>query len=230
MVCVSKHAMKYYVMFSFGLILFWLLMQGFFLPPQEYGDWGIVVTRALLLSSFVLFIPFKRKLAYRCSSVTVAFIVAFYAEMYGFPLTLFLITVFLEHQMPSHVQGLIEVPILFYHFLLFYMPLFGLILVFLGWSEIYKSEGKLVTTGLYGLVRHPQYLGLLIATFGFLLAWPTILTLIMWPIMVVLYYRLAKEEEEEMGEKFGKEFMEYKKRVPMFLPFRLKPNRVRHLN
>ena len=93
----------------------------------------------------------------------------------------------------------------------------GLALIVLGWYGIYRNKDWLVTTGLYGLSRHPQYVGILMVTFGWIIHWPTILTLLMWPILVVSYVRLAREEEREIKEKFPEEFERYRKNTPMFL-------------
>jgi len=67
-------------------------------------------------------------------------------------------------------------------------------------------------------VRHPQYIGFLLLTLGMLLEWPTIFTVLLWPVLAVVYWRLAKEEDKEIEERFGEEFRDYKRRVPGFLP------------
>ncbi|MBS7626400.1 isoprenylcysteine carboxylmethyltransferase family protein [Candidatus Bathyarchaeota archaeon] len=87
-----------------------------------------------------------------------------------------------------------------------------------GWRTVYHGEGRLVTTGLYAYVRHPQYLGIILGSIAFLVQWPTIPTLLMFPILVFAYYRLARREEKELTEKFGEEYLSYQKRVPMFVP------------
>jgi len=95
----------------------------------------------------------------------------------------------------------------------------GLILMAIGWREVYFSKGRLVVTGLYSRVRHPQYTGFILVLIGFIIQWPTIITLIMFPFLVYMYYRLTKREEKEMIERFGDEYREYMKRSRMFLPF-----------
>ncbi len=97
--------------------------------------------------------------------------------------------------------------------------LFGAILVIIGWRRIHGAKDQLVTNGIYAYIRHPQYLGFLLITSGMLIQWITIPTALMWPVLTVLYYRLAKEEEKEMEERFGKDYLEYKHKVPMFIPF-----------
>lgn len=94
----------------------------------------------------------------------------------------------------------------------------GLFLMSKGWSMIHASSGELVTGGIYKYVRHPQYLGLIILTVGLLIQWPTIITLAMWPVLVLMYYRLARREEMEALEAFREKYVEYKLRTPMFLP------------
>jgi protein-S-isoprenylcysteine O-methyltransferase Ste14 len=94
----------------------------------------------------------------------------------------------------------------------------GIFLVVFGWSRIFRAKNQLVTTGIYGRVRHPQYLGFLLLTLGINFLWTTFSTLILWPILALLYYRLAKEEEKGMEERFGEEYRKYKNTVPMFIP------------
>ena len=106
------------------------------------------------------------------------------------------------------------------------LNLIGALFVIQGWSQIHrhywsKEEGKgeLVTGGIYEYIRHPQYTGFLLITLGLLVHWATIPLLIMWPILVVLYYRLAKKEEREMEREFGDKYTEYKRRTHLFIPF-----------
>ncbi len=101
---------------------------------------------------------------------------------------------------------------------------------FPGWSLIYRKywskqqgQGKLVTSGIYRLIRHPQYTGFLMITFGMLCEWATLPMLVMYPILVLLYYRLAKREEAEMLKEFGGEYASYRQRTGMFVPRLWKP-------
>ena len=102
----------------------------------------------------------------------------------------------------------------------------GGLLIISGWKSIHKhywreeeGKGKLVTGGIYAYIRHPQYTGFLLITFGMLLEWATIPLLIMWPILFLLYYRLARKEEGYMEQEFGDEYRLYKSKTGMFLPF-----------
>ncbi len=108
----------------------------------------------------------------------------------------------------------------------FALNLAGAALIILGWKEIYhrywrkdEGEGTLVTNGIYAYSRHPQYAGFILLTFGLLVHWATLPLLIMWPILVVKYYKLARREEAEMEKEFGEEYRLYRERVSMFIPY-----------
>ena len=95
----------------------------------------------------------------------------------------------------------------------------GAWLVIEGWSIVYYSKGKLITKGIYSKMRHPQYSGILLISIAFLIQWPTLITLILFPFLVVMYYQLAKREEKDIEEKYKQEYLDYKKNVPMFIPY-----------
>jgi len=191
-----------------------------------YGYWYLVALNVILFGLFILFIPFKKRQQRLPTSIYLAFIVALYTEMYGFPLTIYIFAWFLGYQNPlTHTSGHILAPIIgedifftFIHPISNIMIYAGILLVVLGWRQIYSARQELVTTGLYAYVRHPQYLGFLTLTLGMMVQWATIPTLLMWPILFALYYRLAKQEEKEMEVKFGEKYREYKSKVSMFLP------------
>ncbi|HSD50414.1 MAG TPA: isoprenylcysteine carboxylmethyltransferase family protein, partial [Candidatus Methylomirabilis sp.] len=98
----------------------------------------------------------------------------------------------------------------------------GISLLIEGWREVYQArrEGRLATGRLYGVVRHPQYTGIFLAIFGQLIHWPTIPTLVLLPAILWAYYRLARREEAQMVERFGEEYVTYRRRVPMLWPRR----------
>lgn len=190
-----------------------------------YDQWLLVAINIGLFSSFLVMLPYRRKskLATTSKGILAAFIVALFAEMYGFPLTIFILSWLVGYQNHlTHESGHLLYPdsgmLSPLHFLSILMIFGGLVLVSKGWSKIYNANGSLVTDGIYAYVRHPQYLGIFLATSGFLLQWITIPTAIMLPILLVLYYRLARSEESEMKEQFGEEYIRYCRTVPMFLP------------
>ncbi len=95
---------------------------------------------------------------------------------------------------------------------------FGILLVIFGWYQIYEAKGKLVKTGLYKYTRNPQYIGFLLITGGLNIQWLTIITTALWPVLAFLYWRLTKIEEKESEARYGKEFLEYKRTTPRFIP------------
>jgi len=94
----------------------------------------------------------------------------------------------------------------------------GIWIVSAGWELVYKSEGKLVTHGIYAYIRHPQYTRIFIITLAFMIQWPTLATLILWPFVIAMYIRLAKHEEKDVMQQFPEQYREYMKRTPMFFP------------
>jgi protein-S-isoprenylcysteine O-methyltransferase Ste14 len=206
-----------------SLLLFWLSVAVY-----GWGNWGFVILNVIFFSLFILFTQFKRRVARLPASVYLAFIVALYAEMYGFPLTMYIFMWLFGYRNVYMLQyllvGLVGEDLFGFIFHLFILPmsnmiiLIGILLIIFGWRGIFRAKGQLVTVGIYGHVRHPQYLGFLLITFGMNVQWITIPTLLLWPILVILYYCLAKEEDKKMEDRFGEEYRKYKHLVPMFIP------------
>ncbi len=202
-----------------------------------YGRWAAVLMGIGIFSFFVIsFLVPTEKREWRSLGVYEAFIIALFTEMFGFPLTIYILTSFFGIPLSlGHMQGhllatalsmlgIIDLAGAWLVVMVVSLALIlaGFILISSGWSHIYRSKGELVTDGIYRYTRHPQYLGLMLITLGLLVQWPTIITLAMWPILILMYYRLAKREELEMEAKFGGAYIEYKRRVSMFFPASLR--------
>ena len=196
----------------------------------DYGMWLVVAINAALFIGFVssYLAPMKKR-EWRSFGALTAFIIALFTEMYGFPLTIYLLSAYLG-QYPfanpfAHDSGNLwaslllgpEWSIVFMGFG-FAPILLGGILVMVGWERIHKAKGELVTDGIYAAVRHPQYTGLFLAILGSLIWWPSLVTVLMAPVLVWSYYRLAMREERELEAQFGEAYRRYRERVPAFVP------------
>jgi methanethiol S-methyltransferase len=96
----------------------------------------------------------------------------------------------------------------------------GFFLLSAGWRVLYKAQQTktLAVTGPYKHIRHPQYVAFTLVMLGFLLQWPTIPTLIMFPILVFTYVRLAHREELAVEKEFGDVYRAYAAHTPRYFP------------
>lgn len=200
-----------------------------------YGLWLLVFVNSAV---FILFAAtfFKPRTArdWRSFGAFSAFLVALFAEMYGFPLTIYLLSGWLQSRFPnvdwfSHDAGhLLEMMFGWranphagpFHILSFALIGIGFMLIAGGWKTLYEAQSRheLATSGLYGYVRHPQYAGFILVMLGFLLQWPTLLTLAMFPVLVFMYVCLARSEERDALAEFGARYEAYRRDVPGFVP------------
>jgi protein-S-isoprenylcysteine O-methyltransferase Ste14 len=197
-----------------------------------YGVWFAVIANVILILFFALgFLAPRGKWEWRSLGVFTGFLVALFSEMYGFPLTIYILTSILGSRYPvlnpfSHVNGHLLLVFLgggailndLIHIVSNGLWIMGIVIMGIGWRKIHSAEGNLVTDGIYGWVRHPQYVGLFLVSIGLMIQWPTLVTLLLWPVMFTVYYRLATKEERRMTELFGQRYLEYKKSVPAFFP------------
>lgn len=195
-----------------------------------YGAWGIAITMIVVSLFFIFkFIPMKTKLGKRSGGALIAFVVALFAEMYGFPLTIYLLGHFVGLEIPfDHISGHLLGDFLTWlglgngwaivMVLSNVLIILGIWLVSAGWERVYQSQGELVTDGVYLFMRHPQYTGIFIITLGFMIQWPTLATLLLWPFVIWMYVRLARREERDVLQEFPVQYREYMERTPMFLP------------
>ena len=202
---------------------------------SAYGLWGLVIINSLIfiMFAFSFFRP-KTKRDWRSFSAFSAFIVALFVEMYGFPLTIYLLSGWLVKQFPrldllSHDAGHLWNTLLGWEIDPHFDPLHilsnilifgGFILIATAWRVLYEAQkmDMLATTGPYAYVRHPQYVGFILIMLGFLFQWPTLITLIMFPILVTMYVKLARREERDVLEEFGDEYRCYSERTAAFIP------------
>jgi protein-S-isoprenylcysteine O-methyltransferase Ste14 len=200
-----------------------------------YGLWTLVIINSaiFIMFAFSFFKP-KTKRDWRTFGSFSAFIVALFVEMYGFPLTIYVFSGWLSRRFPgidplSHDFGHLWYTLLGFtgdphwnpiHIASNLLIVAGFFLLSAAWRVLFRAqkEGKLATTGPYAHVRHPQYAGFIVIMFGFLLQWPTLVTLVMFPILVIVYVRLAHGEEREVREEFGPVWDEYAARTPGFIP------------
>lgn len=200
-----------------------------------YGLWSLVIINSLffILFAFSFFKPQSRR-DWRTFSLYSAFIVALFTEMYGFPLTIYFLSGWLTEKFPgvnwlSHDAGhLLEMMFGWranphmgpFHILSILFILGGFWLLASAWRVLYQAvqRNELATTGPYARIRHPQYVAFAMIMFGFLLQWPTLITLLMFPLLLWVYVRLARTEERDAEARFGAQWQEYAARTPRFIP------------
>jgi len=202
---------------------------------QGYGLWSLVIINSLVFIIFAFsFAKPQSKRDWRSFGAFSAFIVAIFTEMYGFPLTIYLLSGWLTQYIPgidllSHDAGhLLEDMFGWggnphfgpFHMLSNILIIAGFFLLSSAWRVLYVAQRRhtLAIKGPYSKIRHPQYVGFVLIMFGFLLQWPTIITVLMFPILLYMYLRLTRIEERESRAQFGEEYARYEEHTPAFFP------------
>lgn len=200
-----------------------------------YGLWGLVIINSLVFIIFAFsFTKPATQRDWRSFGAFSAFIIALFTEMYGFPLTIFFLSGWLQTNYPevnwlSHDSGHLLEMLLGWRANPHFGPFHILSMLFIGggfwllasaWKVLYAAQQShaLAMSGPYARMRHPQYTAFIMIMFGFLLQWPTLLTLLMFPVLVYMYVRLAQHEEQRMRAEFGESHVRYAARTPAFIP------------
>ena len=227
-----------------GVIGFWLWIfaEHAAMPPMThslpfevwYGNWQEVLLVSAVFVGFVLTLAWPRGRAeWRNAGVYSAFLISLFVEMFGLPLTIFLLAPLLDLSVfafglgESHLWAYLLaragiMPLGWGVYLVMTVSLAlivaGMALLALGWAQVYRARHGLQTRGIYALIRHPQYLGLILIVLAFNIQWPTLPTLAMAPVLIVMYVRQARREDRELKARFGGEYVRYAARVPGFIP------------
>ena len=229
---------------AFGTICFWLWLFSVqvAMPPMEdslpfedwYGNWRDAAIVSGVFLAFVLGLVWPRGRAqWRNAGLYSAFLISLFVEMFGIPLTLYILAPLLHHSAldfgmnESHLWSLLLdqahlVPLAWGVRLVMIVSMalvaMGLALVAIGWAQVFSARHELMTRGIYRFIRHPQYLGLIIVIVALIIQWPTLPTLLMAPVLVAMYVRQARREDRELEARFGGAFAGYASRVPAFIP------------
>ena len=204
---------------------------------NAYGLWSLVVLNSAIFIIFAFsFTKPQSKRDWRSLGAFSAFVVALFTEMYGFPLTIYLLSGWLTANYPeldvfSHEAGHlwntlfgwnIDAHFDPFHILSHVFIIGGFFLLAAAWRVLHAAqrERELASTGIYARIRHPQYIAFIVIMFGFLLQWPTLPTLVMFPVLVYVYVRLARREERIALEEFGERYRNYMENTPAFIPSR----------
>lgn len=208
------------------------------------GLWVLVVINSVIFIAFAasFFRPRSRR-DWRAMGIYSGFVVALFTEMYGFPLTIFLLSGWLGSRLPqllpTHAGGHLWNDLIGwtgdphlspFHLASYAVMIAGFWLIASAWRVLWEAQQarRLATQGAYRRIRHPQYVGVMMVMAGLLLQWPTLLTLAMFPVLALAYWRLALSEEREVRKRFGAEWDAYAVATPRFVPRRARRPSLTH--
>lgn len=210
-------------------------MHGVDGPTWAYGLWtAVVISVGLILFLVFSYMKPQKRFEWRSMGLFTGFIVALFTEMYGIPLTIYLLLGWFGTSYPvenpfSHANGHLilvvtgwsdsAVAMTLLHLFTNGLVFLGIWMIYRGWKQIHDAgDDELITNGIYAYLRHPQYTGLFLITVGLLIQWPTLITLLLWPALMIVYYRLVLREDRELEQRFGDDFRRYRESVPAFVP------------
>jgi len=87
------------------------------------------------------------------------------------------------------------------------------------WLINLREGGGLITRGIYGFVRHPQYFGIILWTLGFAIIGWRLVNYMMWVFLSYSYVLLAENEEIDLVKAYGSRYESYRESVPSMIPF-----------
>jgi len=207
----------------------------------DYGLWPLVIINSLIILVFAFsFFQPQTKRDWRTFGAFSAFVIALFTEMYGFPLTIYLFSGWLTSRFPeinwfSHESSHLLQTLLGWsgdahfsplHIISDVLVLGGLILLAASLKVLYRAQRnyEIARRGPYAKIRHPQYAAFMVIMLGFLVQWPTLPTVLMFPVLAWIYIRLAYREEKESLAMFGEQYAQYAEKTPRFIPqFRWEP-------
>ena len=204
---------------------FYVYLTGNVITNIITQEWHIVLLSILLFLAVLIPLSFRRRVKWAEYGLVSAFFISLFVEMYGIPLTIFLASKYFLTNDVNLPNNIIEFDFLGVGFGMdlamvyaLFLMILGVFFVTIGWVTLYRNIKKdcLVTKGIYKYSRHPQYLGFILIVMAWFIGWPTILTLILTPILIYKYVSLCKTEEGEILDKSPR-YIDYKNNVPFFI-------------
>lgn len=185
---------------------------------ETFGKGGLIALNIVVVLAFLALLPFRRptKAHWKSHGAFIAFVIALMTEMFGWPLIIFLLSPLVD--VPALAPRLFQAVGHWPATAGTAMSLLGVALIAVGWMQIHRAQ-EFVTTGLYRFIRHPQYTGIFLFTAGWILHWPSVVTLVLWPVLMAAYVWLALYEERQAVGEFGDTYVEYMRRTKRFVPF-----------
>lgn len=181
-------------------------------------EWHLVLFFIILFAVFAVPLSYRKRAKWVDYSLITAFFVSLFIEMYGIPLTILFASKYLFVPGATLPENMVEFDFIgvglgMDHAMVYgsIFMILGMGLIISGWWSLYKQakQDGFACAGLYTYSRHPQYLGFILLILGWFMGWPTILTVIFSPILIIKYWRAARAEEKDMLARYGKGYSEY---------------------